>query len=160
MEKTCKICKKTLDIDLFEYKKGKPFDRGCYCKKCRNELSKKYRAEHRSYYVEYNKNYVRKRDYIYPKIKREVTEQRRAYLKIYWQTHKRKLTYKHYARTKLWKAVKSGVVLKLPCCECGNIISEAHHPNYSKPLEVLWLCKKHHSLLHRDIKASDTIRKL
>jgi len=27
-------------------------------------------------------------------------------------------------------------------------IGERHHPDYSKPKEVIWLCKKHHEIIH------------
>jgi len=30
------------------------------------------------------------------------------------------------------------------CSEVG----EAHHPDYTRPLDVIWLCKKHHAGLH------------
>lgn len=36
-----------------------------------------------------------------------------------------------------------------PCQVCGAQKSEAHHPDYSKPLEVIWFCHKHHSEAHR-----------
>lgn len=36
-----------------------------------------------------------------------------------------------------------------PCVICGNAKVEAHHPDYSKPLDVIWLCKKHHGEIHR-----------
>lgn len=29
-------------------------------------------------------------------------------------------------------------------CFCGNAKVEAHHTDYSKPLKIIWLCKKHH----------------
>lgn len=50
------------------------------------------------------------------------------------------------ARYKLRYEVKMGRIEKLPCLECGNEKSEAHHEDYAKPLEVIWLCRKHHSL--------------
>lgn len=31
---------------------------------------------------------------------------------------------------------------------CG-IIGERHHKDYNKPLDIIWLCKKHHLELHR-----------
>ena len=46
-------------------------------------------------------------------------------------------------------AVKVGKVKKLSCEVCGNPKSEAHHPDYSKPLDVMWLCRKHHADIHR-----------
>ena len=30
---------------------------------------------------------------------------------------------------------------------CTNI-GERHHPDYSKPLDIVWLCKKHHYIEH------------
>jgi len=30
-------------------------------------------------------------------------------------------------------------------------IGERHHPDITKPLEIVWLCHKHHILMHDDI---------
>jgi hypothetical protein len=43
--------------------------------------------------------------------------------------------------------VKRGKLKKLPCRVCGKP-SEAHHADYSKPLKVDWLCRKHHLTFH------------
>lgn len=42
-----------------------------------------------------------------------------------------------------------GVLIKQPCEVCGNVKSDGHHDDYSKPLEVRWLCRVHHMELHR-----------
>lgn len=47
-------------------------------------------------------------------------------------------------------AIKSGKLKRLPCEICGEIDAEAHHPDYDKPLDVKWLCRKHHMELHRE----------
>lgn len=52
------------------------------------------------------------------------------------------------AREAAKKAVKRGKLLKQPCWCCGDLESEAHHPDYSAPLDVVWLCKKHHREIH------------
>ena len=49
------------------------------------------------------------------------------------------------ARKDVYRAVKSGLLVKQPCEVCGCLSVEAHHENYSKPLSVRWLCTKHHS---------------
>jgi hypothetical protein len=54
------------------------------------------------------------------------------------------------ARAELNKAVRRGEVVRGPCevgHECSGRV-EAHHDDYSKPLEVRWLCRKHHCLEH------------
>lgn len=57
------------------------------------------------------------------------------------------------ARITLWRAVKRGEVIKKPCEVCGTIFNvEGHHSDYSKPLEAIWLCKKHHSQHHANCK--------
>jgi hypothetical protein len=52
------------------------------------------------------------------------------------------------ARTKVARAVKSGRLVRQPCEVCGAK-ANAHHEDYSKPLEVRWLCSKHHGEHHR-----------
>jgi len=47
------------------------------------------------------------------------------------------------------KAKRNGKLIQQYCIECGNEKSQAHHEDYSKPLEVIWLCRKHHAELHR-----------
>lgn len=46
-------------------------------------------------------------------------------------------------------AIRSGQLVKQPCQVCGDPKSQAHHDDYSKPLEVQWLCSKHHGERHR-----------
>ncbi len=53
------------------------------------------------------------------------------------------------ARTMVFKAVKSGRLKREPCEECGDENVQAHHDNYDKPLNVIWLCSKHHVLRDR-----------
>lgn len=56
-------------------------------------------------------------------------------------------------RIKLNYAVKIGKVTKSPCVICGDEKSQGHHEDYSKPLEVIWLCRKHHIERHKEIDA-------
>lgn len=46
-------------------------------------------------------------------------------------------------------AIKVGKLVRLPCEKCGSPKSEAHHEDYSKPLVVKWLCRRHHGEVHR-----------
>ena len=62
---------------------------------------------------------------------------------------KRKKTIKVKAREILYNAVKRGDLKRLSCEICKAKKTEAHHKNYNRPLEVKWLCRKHHSEEHR-----------
>lgn len=44
-------------------------------------------------------------------------------------------------------ALRNKTVIPQQCWECGKK-AEAHHPDYSRPLDVVWLCKKHHREVH------------
>lgn len=46
---------------------------------------------------------------------------------------------------------KKGTIRQIPCVVCGKVNSEAHHPDYLKPLSVIWLCHLHHARLHHGL---------
>ena len=47
------------------------------------------------------------------------------------------------------KAILLGDITRQSCEVCGDGRSNAHHDDYSKPLDVRWLCRKHHDEHHR-----------
>jgi len=48
----------------------------------------------------------------------------------------------------LASAVRNGTVTKGSCVECGEAKTHGHHDDYTKPLDVVWVCSKHHRYLH------------
>ena len=63
------------------------------------------------------------------------------------QKRNKKYPERRKARSMLSRAVQNGLVIPLPCLMCGDK-AEAHHPDYSTPLSVVWLCKPHHKKAH------------
>jgi len=55
---------------------------------------------------------------------------------------------KYKARKLVYVEVRAGRLVAKPCT-CGSVNSEAHHKDYSKPLDVTWLCPKCHAREHR-----------
>ena len=53
-----------------------------------------------------------------------------------------------HARQVTNRAIASGKLKRLACEQCGEIKTDAHHPDYSKPLKVVWLCRVCHRLKH------------
>jgi len=51
------------------------------------------------------------------------------------------------------KAKKQGLLIPQPCQKCGSTKHiHAHHEDYSKPLDVVWLCSRCHRLRHCEMK--------
>jgi hypothetical protein len=57
---------------------------------------------------------------------------------------------KRKAHIEVRNALNSGKIHRHPCCICGNK-AQAHHEDYSKPLDIIWLCPKHHGERHVQI---------
>ncbi len=69
-----------------------------------------------------------------------------------WESQKNKAKHPEMIPTarKLYEsAIRLGIISKKPCEICGVIIRVAgHHEDYSDPLNVRWLCAKHHAIHH------------
>ena len=55
---------------------------------------------------------------------------------------------KYKAHSILCYAIMSGKLKKQPCYICGDMHVHGHHYDYSKPLDVIWLCPTHHRWIH------------
>jgi hypothetical protein len=51
------------------------------------------------------------------------------------------------AQIMVGNAVRDGKLTPEPCFICGTP-AEAHHPDYTQPLDVVWLCPPHHKQAH------------
>ena len=58
---------------------------------------------------------------------------------------------KKYAHGCVRHALSSGKLVRQPCEVCNEPRSQAHHDDYSKPLDVKWLCVKHHAERHVEL---------
>lgn len=68
-----------------------------------------------------------------------------------WSDKNREKTFAH---DKVAAAIKNKVLIRPETCQrCEEkLYTEAHHPDYSKPLCVMWLCKSCHQLEHSKVK--------
>ncbi|MBA3589680.1 hypothetical protein [Methylibium sp.] len=57
---------------------------------------------------------------------------------------------RHQARIALGNAVRDGRIKPWPACAIADCEHkpEGHHPDYSRPLDVVWLCNEHHRAAH------------
>lgn len=80
--------------------------------------------------------------YARPDIKKRKAEAMRKY------ATDPKLRARHEARWQISHLLASGKLVRGVCAVCGVKQTEAHHPDYYKPLEVIWLCPTHHRAEH------------
>ena len=46
-------------------------------------------------------------------------------------------------------AIRDGRLVHCPCEWCGFFYAQAHHFDYTKPLDVTWFCETCHATVHR-----------
>ena len=79
---------------------------------------------------------------------REMPERKQKAARI-MREYERRNPIKVAARLAVREAVRKGQMLPLPCEACGTSKAQAHHCDYSKPLDVRWLCSTHHAEWHK-----------
>jgi hypothetical protein len=153
-KKKCPRCNNVLSIDFFGRDVSRHDNIRIYCKECVREICKdntknkweklakanrKYRLTHLEQMTERNK--------IYRESNKENIAKKR---KIRESIHPEKVQGKNAIAI----AVRSGKIIRPSLCYfCGiDCKPDAHHPDYNKPLDVLWLCKSCHIKLHESIR--------
>lgn len=114
--------------------------------------SKEYQRTHKRDIRERERhNYKKYRDKILARKKRYYQEHREELLaknRQYQQQNKHKT--RTYAKTHYYN-----VPLDKECASCGTTESlERHHPDYSKPLEIVTLCHSCHMRLHHKLRVT------
>lgn len=68
----------------------------------------------------------------------------------WWLRYKAKPDFqrKRKAQVRLRSLVRSGTIKPMPCQICSRPKAVAHHPDYEKPANVVWLCQKCHQKYH------------
>lgn len=151
--KTCKTCGLAKDISNY-YKAIRTIDglRGS-CIDCEKvKMRQRYLANKDSYKKaaeKYRRSEKGKRVHKEANSRFRRTEKGKLSVTKSRNTFRSRFPEKHAAHITLNNAVAAGKIQKLPCSVCGsNSKVEAHHHDYSKPLDVDWLCQEHHKEKH------------
>lgn len=69
-------------------------------------------------------------------------------------TYRKRHAIKYKANNKVNNALRDGKITKpTDCADCGGELElHAHHDDYTKPLDVRWLCDPCHKEWHRNNK--------
>ena len=142
----CKICNDDNQDNFYTSNKNK-------CKGCTKEAVNKYRKDNAEKVKEYDRNR--------PNSKERNENNKKRYKELMKTPEGRE---RSRTRSKKWlennciksaahiisgNAIRDGKLIKQPCEVCGEIKVDGHHDNYEKPLEVRWLCRKHHAEHHK-----------
>lgn len=138
MQKACFKCKVVKPLSEF-YKHSRMADGHLNkCKDCaKNDVSK-----HRAQNIDKVRQYDRERGKRPERIKAGVEITR------IWRAEDKR---RQKAHNMVRNAVKTGKLVRQPCCRCGNPKTVAHHEDYDRPLDVMWLCQVCHTQRHKEI---------
>jgi len=137
--KTCFKCQTVKPLDEF-YKHSAMGDG--YLNKCK-ECNKKDALEHRLKNIEKVKKYDRERSKLPERMKLS------AQVTRVWRAEDSRRAKAHSA---VARAINKGKLTRQSCIRCGNKKTEAHHEDYDKPLDIVWLCCPCHKQRHKEIK--------
>lgn len=155
--KTCFKCGETKPLTEFYLHKAMADGHLNKCKAC----TRRDAAEHRAANIERVRAYDRERGMLPHRVEaREAyqnTEQGKAAMRRAHRKYRVSRPDRARAHDAVNNAVRDGRLIPWPVCAvpdcCGR--PEAHHPDYSRPLDVVWLCDHHHRAAHHLQKLLD-----
>ena len=134
--KTCTKCKNTLSKLAFSKDSRRKDNLQGWCKSCMKKATCRWRKSLRG------KESQKQRDKKYGRTEKGKKTNKKASAK-----HREVHPERTKAHNAVMIALRNGRLTKQPC-PCGETKVEGHHEDYSKPLDVEWLCTKHHKQLH------------
>jgi len=137
--KRCFKCGQVKPVDEFYRHPGMADGRLGKCKECtKRDVSQHYYAT-----IDHQREY---------ECLRNQRPERRAKKREYLQRQIARNPEKRRAHNAVANAIRDGRLIPHPCQECGTPSAEAHHPDYLKPLDIVWLCLKCHRAEHKRLK--------
>jgi hypothetical protein len=146
--KLCLKCRIEKPADQFYYDRSAPNGKRSRCETCQRADQRSRRAANPEKardsvrrWREANREKARERD----RLRYAADAEKYRKLVRQWE---RLNPEKKRARHRVLTAKRNGSLTPQVCEVCGAGKTHGHHPDYSKPLEVRWLCAKHHRLEH------------
>jgi formylmethanofuran dehydrogenase subunit E len=156
--KICFKCNKKKDLSKYYIHPQMKDGHLNKCIECTKKDVNKYRKDNLNYCTEYDRlratlpHRVQSRK-DYQKTENGKKSIRKSHLK--WIANNPE---KRAAHIILNNRLREGKIKKKRCEKCGEKKSHAHHRDYSKPLDVKWLCIKCHSFRHKVLDLRNKIQ--
>lgn len=136
--KECFKCNKVKPLGDFYKHRGMSDGHLNKCKECTKNEANKHRSEN----IERVREYDRQRGKTPKRIKKTI-----AITKAWRESDRRRSV----AHSLVARAIQKGTLCPKPCVRCNSEESVAHHEDYDRPLEVVWLCQPCHRKRHQEI---------
>jgi len=145
--KTCKKCG-TIKVQSDFYL------RDATCKECRKAAVRANRTANAEYYRAYDRARANNTDRVRARNEYAKTDQGKTAKAKAARINRSKTPEQVYARSVLSRAVHEwGMRRPDRCQHCGcECVPHGHHDDYTKPLDVMWLCVPCHAARHRELK--------
>lgn len=132
----CPICRAEKPLDNFYVNRTKALGHDYLCKSCRRKKNRERdKQPHRI---------LKSKKWLQSERGKELARKR-------FQEDYTNNKQKYSAQRAIRRLIKLGMITRQPCERCGNGNGCAHHPDYSKPFDVVWLCQSHHAEEHRKL---------
>lgn len=129
--KSCFKCGRVKRIEMFYKHRDTKDGYLGKCKECVKTYTHENYAKRRKQYSDYDK-------------KRNQNPKRKASVYRACRRAQEERPERHKARMAAGYAVRSGKMVKQSCFYCDDPKTQMHHDDYSKPLDVRWVCLKCH----------------
>ena len=122
-----------------------------HCKACRVAASAQYFRENKDECLEKSRQRHREQKSRKERSRQPPSRDRQKRAE-YQRRYRTEHTERSRARRMVMTAIANGTLTPKPCERCSFALGvQAHHEDYSKPLDVVWLCTKCHGVRHREI---------
>ena len=148
IEKLCRRCNTVKPASMFSVRKKTKDGLQSECKSC---ISDRYKENRDAIRERQKETWQRYADENGEKLKEKNRVRRIATVQqasAYREAYKAKYAPKVNAKNVVWSHLLTGRLQKMPCEICADPVSDAHHDDYAKPLEIRWLCRRHHAQWH------------
>ena len=152
MKKECFKCKEELPLTQFYKHSGMSGGHLGKCKLCTRRDVSQHRKANIFSIREYDRSRNMREDRVSARRKYISSERGKEVKSRIVKRWVEKNPEKRQAHTKVRVAIKSGLLVREACEKCGSEKAQAHHDDYSKPLDIMWLCPKHHKERHKELE--------
>lgn len=148
--KACRTCGERKPLMDFYKQNNGSLDRDC--KPCRCEKVRANRLVKIDQYKEYERGRANLPHRIAARLAYQKTPSGKAAYDAGRKAYIARNPTKRVAHDAISNAIRDGRIVRQPCEVCSEPKAQAHHDDYSKPLDVRWLCTKHHAEWHKHNK--------